>query len=543
MLHELVIENYAVVDRLRLRLHPGLNLLTGETGSGKSIVVDALSLLFGGRASANLVRTGESHARISGVFSVPPKLDLDGFAIDDSELLVEREVLAEGKSRAYVNNRPATVALLKQLAPYLGDIHGQHEQQQLFAPDAQLAMLDAFAAIDRTGIAKIYQQWRDTGEELAGLERAEQEKLRLLDLWTFQLQEIQGVNPRPGEDTALEEERRLLMNLTRVQENSSDAYSALYEAPDSAYSQIRAAQKRIDDLLRIDTSLAPVAEAMSTAAIHIEEASYLLRDYLSKLESSPERVDEVEERLAAFDKLKRKYGSSMDEVLAYLADVQQKVEALEHSSERTAELRQRREELARAFESAAAALTRRRNEAAADLARRVVKELASLAMERAQLHVRVSPDAWSPTGADAVVFLFSANAGEEPRPLDKVASGGELSRIALALKTCTTTKTTSRTLVFDEVDAGVSGRAAEGIGRRLKKLGERDQVLCVTHLAQVAGFADHHFRVSKKESKGRTTAAVEELDPKGRIEEVGRLLSGAKLTEEALRQAEKLIQG
>jgi DNA repair protein RecN (Recombination protein N) len=232
----------------------------------------------------------------------------------------------------------------------------------------------------------------------------------------------------------------------------------------------------------------------------------------------------------------------MDEVLAYLADIREKLEALEHSGERMAELRKRREELACAFENAAAGLTRRRKEAGQELARRVVKELASLAMDRATFQVQVAPAAWSPDGADTVAFLFSANAGEEPKPLDKVASGGELSRIALALKTCAGGKAASRTLVFDEVDAGVSGRAAEGIGRRLKKLGERDQVLCVTHLAQVAGFADHHYRVAKKESKGRTVATVEELDREGRVQEVGRLLSGATLTPEALKQAEKLIQ-
>jgi DNA repair protein RecN (Recombination protein N) len=542
MLHELVIENYAVVERLRLRLHPGLNVLTGETGSGKSIVVDALSLLLGGRASADMVRSGAGQARISGIFSVTPGLDLDGFQVEDNELLVEREVLAEGKSRAYVNNRPATVTLLKQLAPYLGDIHGQHEQQSLFAADAQLQILDSFAGIDRSGVAGLYQQWRECGDELAELERSEQEKLRLLDLWTFQRQEIETVNPQAGEDGALEDERRVLMNLGRVQENAGSAYAALYEAPESAYSQMRVAQKRIDDLLRIDSNLGPVAEAVQSAAIQVQEASYVLRDYLSRLEASPERLDEVEERLSAFDKLKRKYGSRMEEVLAYLAETRQRLEALEHSGERMAELRKRREDLAGSFEKAAAGLTRRRIEAGLELARRIAKELSSLAMERATFQAQVTPAPWSPSGADAAMFLFSANAGEEPKPLDKVASGGELSRIALAVKTCAGGKGASRTLVFDEVDAGVSGRAAEGIGRRLKKLGERDQVLCVTHLAQVAGFADHHYRVSKKESKGRTVASVEELDRNGRVQEVGRLLSGATLTQEALRQAEKLIQ-
>ena len=493
-----MIENYAVVDRLRVRFHPGLNLLTGETGSGKSIVVDALGLLFGGRASADMIRSGQDRARVSGIFTVPDlgKLDL---AVEDGELLIEREILAGGKSRAFIGSRPAAVSLLREIAPLLGDIHGQHEQQLLFSSDAQLRMLDLFADPGES-VRDLFQSWTATGKELSELERTEQEKLRLLDLWSFQKKEIESAEPKPGEDAALDQERRRLMNLGRIQESAGAAFAALYDSPESALALVRAATKKLDEVARIDASVAPIREALEPAAIAIQEASYTLRDYLDKLEANPARQEQLEERLAVLDKLKRKYGATLEEVIAFLAEVREQISAVENAGERMATLRKQQTELAARFEAAAARLTAVRKKAARDLERRVVTELASLAMDRSVFRIEVTAAPWSETGADAGRFLVSANPGEEPRPLDKVASGGELSRIALALKTCLAATGAGRTLVFDEVDAGVGGRAAEGIGRRLKKLAASDQVLCVTHLAQIAGFADHHYLVEKHES-------------------------------------------
>jgi DNA repair protein RecN (Recombination protein N) len=541
VLLELVIENYAVVDRLRVRFHPGLNLLTGETGSGKSIVVDALGLLLGGRTSSELIRTGAERARVSGIFTVPRAIPVEGVDPVDGEILVEREMLSGGKSRAYLDSRPVTVALLKELAPYLGDIHGQHEQQMLFSPTAQLQMLDSFAGAENPA-ADLYREWRAAGGELDELERGEQEKLRLMDVWSFQHNEIERAQVRAGEDTGLEDERRVLANLGRIQENAGAAFAALYDSPESALALVRLAAKKLDELMRIDGSLAAVRETLDPAEIHLREASNALRDYLSHLEANPGRLDQIEERLAALDKLKRKYGATLEEVLAFLDDVRAKIAAVENSGERMEALRKRRAALAAAFEAAAARLSSCRKKAARELEKRVVAELAALAMERTVFRVEVSPAEWSETGADAVRFLVSPNVGEEPRPLEKVASGGELSRIALALKTCLASGESGRTLVFDEIDAGVGGRAAEGIGRRLKKLASADQVLCVTHLAQVAGFADHHYVVEKKEVRGRTVAVMEELDSTARVREIGRMLSGEKLTAEAMKQAEQLIR-
>jgi DNA repair protein RecN (Recombination protein N) len=552
MLLELVVENYAVVERLRVHFHPGLNLLTGETGSGKSIVVDALALLLGGRASADMIRTGEARARVAGIFEVREQaamrrlLEPAGLEIEDGELLVEREILGGGKSRAFVGSRPVSAALLRELAPLLADIHGQHDQQLLFAADAQRDMLDAFAAkSDLLGrVAALYQQWRAAAAELEQLEHNEQEKLRLLDLWSFQRKEIESAALEDGEDASLENERRVLQNVQKLQQSATTAYEAVYDNPESALALARLAAKRVEELVRIDASLVGLREHLQAAELNLQEAGYGLRDYLSHLEANPGRLEEVEMRLATIGRLKRKYGQSIAEILAFLAETRSQIADVETAGERMETLRKEQKRLAAEFEKAAAELSEARKAAGRRLEKRVEAELAQLAMERTLFRVVVAEAPWSASGADAVEFLVSPNLGEEPRALEKVASGGEISRIALALKTCLSGGKTSagRTLVFDEVDAGVGGGVAEGVGRRLKKLSAANQVLCVTHLPQIAGFADHHYRVEKTEVRGRTVATVEELAGEARTREIGRMLSGQTLTEEALKHAEQLIR-
>ncbi len=546
---ELAVENYAVIERVRVRFHRGLNLLTGETGSGKSIVVDALGLLFGGRASAETIRAGADRARVSGIFEVTPAkalkdlLDGAGIEIEDNEILVEREILANGKSRAFVASRPVTGALLRELAPHLGDIHGQHDQQQLFKSEAQREMLDSFAGADGT-IAGLYEGWRRAAAELEQLERTAQEKLRLADLWSFQRNEIEAVAPRANEDAELENERRVLRNVVKIEESASAAYAALYDAETSATAQLQMVLKRLDELARIDEGVGAIAAALKPAVFAVEEAADALRHYLGKLEADPARLDEVESRMAALEKLKRKYGSSLDEVLAFLEDVRRELSAVETSSDRQTALRKEVAGLGAAYESAAKKLTAVRTAAAKRMSKAVEAELGSLAMERTRIEIRVSPAAWSEHGADAIEFLMSANAGEEPKALDRIASGGELSRVALALKTCASRpgKGVPRTLVFDEVDAGVGGSAAEAVGRRLKKLSASSQILCVTHLPQIAGFADHHYYVEKHEERGRTLATMVELSAAERTREIGRMLSGERVTAEALKHAEQLMK-
>ena len=552
---ELLVENYAVVERVRVRFHAGLNLLTGETGSGKSIVVDALGLVLGARASADMVRSDTDRARVSAIFEAPRDpacralLDEAGVPVEDEEVLIEREVLAGGKSRSFIGSRPVTAALLRQLAPFLGDIHGQHEQQQLSSAPAQLQVLDEFAgsAEERDQAGELFLEWKSIEREVDELNRSEQENLRLADLWSFQRKEIEAAALKPGEDAQLDNERLVLRNVAKLQESAGAAYAALYDAPENASAQVRAALKKIDELCRIDRSLEDIAETLRAATIGIDEASDRIRDYLDRLEADPQRLEDVESRLALIERLKRKYGSTLDDVLAFLDQVRSQMDSVESAGERRAKLDKEAAEKRAAYQDAAAALTKLRKSAAAKLAKKVESEMHSLALENAVFRVEVLPAEPSETGADRVEFLISANPGEEPRSLDRVASGGELSRIALALRTSTgapsrSAKSVERTLVFDEIDTGIGGSVAEAVGRRLKKLSAANQVLCVTHLAQVASFADHHYFVEKREVKGRTVAEVEELTGAARTREIGRMLSGQRVTPEALKHAEQLIR-
>ncbi|MBV9768428.1 MAG: DNA repair protein RecN, partial [Bryobacterales bacterium] len=535
-----------------------LNLLTGETGSGKSIVVDALGLVLGGRASGDMVRSDTERARIVAVFEAPANpalldlLERAGAPVEDGELLIEREILSGGKSRAFLGNRPVTMALLREVAPFLGDIHGQHEQQQLFSSSAQLQFLDEFAGLEhqREEAADLFRRWRGLDSELEELKRSEQEKLRMMDLWSFQRKEIDEAALKPDEDIQLEQERVVLRNVAKLQDNANAAYAALYEDQASVSTLLRAALRKVEELARIDGSLERVAETLQSAAISVDDASDSIRDYLDKLEADPKRLDEIESRLALIERLKRKYGANLQDVLAFLDDVRSKIEAIETASERKAKLERDLAEASAAYENRAHQLTGARRSAAEQLANKVETELDSLALESAVFRIEVREARWSENGVDRVEFLISANAGEEPRPLDKVASGGELSRIALALKTSLArtgaqvarANGAQRTLVFDEIDTGIGGGVAEAVGRKLKKLSASNQVLCVTHLAQVASFADHHYSIEKLEVKGRTVAEIEELTGEARTREIGRMLSGQKVTPEALKHAEQLIR-
>jgi DNA repair protein RecN (Recombination protein N) len=548
------VENFAVVERLRLGLHSGLNALTGETGSGKSLVVDALSLLLGGRASTEMIRTGAERAFVSGRFELPHDAGLTalltdaGIEAEDGELVIEREILSSGKSRAYAANRPVTAALLRDIAPFLGDIHGQHDQQKLLSSDAQRELLDDAATADAelSAVEMAWREWSAAIAELADLDRTEQEKLRLADLWNMQRREIEALNLQTGEDARLEQESSVLSNVARLTENVNEAFDSLSESEDSASKTIARAMKRLEDIVRIDAKMGGILELLQPARIAVSEAARELSHYLGALEADPARLESVETRLAQIEKLKRKYGATIDEVLAFLADVQSKLDAVESAAERRIALQQRIAQLEDAYRKAALILRVLRQKTAKSLQKAVESELADLAMKGVTFRIVMRESEPSPHGLDSVEFLVSANVGEEPRPLDRVASGGELSRIALALKACLALRPAksggARTLVFDEVDSGVGGAAADTIGRRLKRIARSSQVLCVTHLAQIASFADHHYVVEKKQAGGRTTASVEELDAEQRVREIGRMLSGQHLSEEALRHAARLVE-
>lgn len=559
MLLELNAENYAVVEKLRVRFHRGLNLLTGETGSGKSIIVDALSLLLGARASSDVIRADNRRARVAGVFEVDHgstgngSLSQAGIEPENGELIVEREILANGKSRAYVNGRVVTLGVLRELAAALADIHGQHEQQRLFSARAQLDMLDAFAetAPQLAEVAEIYREWRAAADRLRELRNNEQERLRLLDLYRFQHREIAEAKLDASEWQALERERDVLSNIERVLESAARAYEALYDAEDSATAQLAAAQRDVEELSRFDTDAAAWRSPLESARASVDDVALDLRSYRDRLEPDPRRLAEIEDRLALIERLCRKYGPTLTEVIAYGQEVERRLADLESSDEQIERIEAAQAESATRYAARAAALSNKRQQASKRLSKLVEKELASLAMEKAVFQVDFGPPdaaSWSPSGIDKVRFLISTNRGHPPRPLADVASGGELSRIALALKTCLLPalpvegNAIPRTLVFDEIDSGIGGRVAEFVGRRLHDLARSHQVLCVTHLPQVAGFADAHYHVQKREGKTAAFATLSELSEPERVAELARMLSGENVTASAVEHAQEMLE-
>ncbi|HEX8924994.1 MAG TPA: DNA repair protein RecN [Terriglobales bacterium] len=557
MLRELRVENYAVIDNVAVQFGPGLNLLTGETGAGKSILIDALGLLLGDKAYSDVVRHGTDKAVVSAVFeadaaALDAVLEDNGLDGEGHEIILRREILANGKGRVFVNNQPATVAVLKQLAPYLGVIHAQNESLSAFDPAARLELLDASAGVDLTTTGSAYRAWRELGERITELEQGEQDKLRLVDLWSFQLKEIDTAKPEIGEDEKLEAEKRILANSERLYAAAQGAYDALYESAGSALANVRAAMKHIEDLARFDEKFRESVDQLESARITVEDISQTLRDYADAIEASPERLAEVEDRLATLDRLRRKYGRTLQEVLVYADDLRRKLNEIENKDEVLRELRAQQSKAAAQYLDLARALSRRRYEAARKLEKVVEAEINDLSMKaRFKIDVSGSDEQgnWTASGFDRVAYLIATNAGQPMGPIEHIASGGELSRVMLALKasveagrTSKKSADTQRMLVFDEIDAGIGGRAADSVGKKLKSLARNKQVVCITHLPQIASFADQHFLIEKREAAGKTRTSVRPLDAEERKHELARMLSGAKVTDASLKNAEQMLK-
>jgi DNA repair protein RecN (Recombination protein N) len=559
MLIELRAENYAVIDHAIASFGPGLNLLTGETGAGKSILVDALALLMGGKSSADVVRHGAEKASVSCVFESTPGADAileeNGIDSEGPEVILRREIFSNGKGRVFVNNQPATVALLRQLAPELALVHAQSETFSSFDPTQQRILLDRFAGISSDAVAKAHARWSAAAGKLNDLLHGEQDRLRMVDLWTYQRKEIETAHLATGEDEALETEKRVLANAEKIYALAHTAFDQLYESDSSAESTLRAALRNVEELARFDARFADAAQQLAAARATTSDIGTTLRDYAEGINASPERLAEIEDRLALLDRLKRKYGKTVAEVIAFGDDVARKLSEVEDRDEALKTLRADLEESATAYKKAAAALTAERNTAATKLAKLAEAQINSLAM-KVRFQVAVTADeqetGWAQSGWDAVEFCIATNPGEPLKPLIEIASGGELSRVLLALKVAveessskanknSRKKTTPRTLVFDEIDIGIGGRAAEAVGQKLKALGRAQQVLCVTHLPQIAAFADQHLAVEKREKDGRTQTQIRVLDDRARTHEVARMLSGAKVTETSLQHATQMI--
>jgi DNA repair protein RecN (Recombination protein N) len=566
MLLELRAENYAVIDHAIAVFGPGLNLLTGETGAGKSILVDALALLMGDKASADVVRHGADRAVVACVFESTPgaeaTLEANGIDPEGAEVILRREILVNGKGRVYVNNQPATVAVLRELAPELALVHAQSETLGAFDAAQQRGLLDRFAGLAAEGrlteaVAAAFGRWRETAERLDELQRDEQDRLHAADLWSFQSREIADVKPVAGEDEALETERRVLTNAEKLYGAAMGAYNRLYEASDSAEVSLRAAERHVQEVVRYDSKFAEAVQQLASARAVIEDVGATMRDYAEEIQASPERLAEIEDRLAMLDRLKRKYGSTLDEVIAYGEEVARKLAEVEN---RDATLKQLQTELAlaaEAYQVAAGALSTERTAAAKrleKLAERQINDLAMKARFTVAVTARQEESAWTVHGWDLIQCLIATNAGEPLKPLDEIASGGEMSRVLLALKVSVeeganlaATKgkrktAVPRTLVFDEIDIGIGGRAAEAVGQKLKALSRAQQVLCVTHLPQIAAFADQHFLIEKHERQGRTKTSVRLMDDAERTQEIARMLSGATLTETSVKHAEQMLK-
>lgn len=552
MLRFLKVANIAVIENVEVEFEPGLNLLTGETGSGKSLLVDAVTMLLGERAGADVLRSGEARGYIEGIFRLETwpedlvALFHDAGVEVEEELILRREISASGRSRIFANDRLVTQAFVRAVRPHLVDIYGQGEAPMALVGGRPLRLLDSYAQTDelRRRVEELALAYREIERALDELSRAEAERLRLLDVYQFQIREIERVHPTLGEDEELGRERALLANAETLFQLAQEAYAELYEADDSMVRKGARVYRRLEQLRGMDERAAGALELLERARIFLEEVAYFLRDYREGIRFSPERLAEVEGRLAELERLKRKYGPTLREVLETLAELKAKYEELASADMRRGELEERRKRLQAEYRQLAGELSRKREQAARALERAVTAELRALALERGRFQVALVPveEFPSPEGMERVQFLVALNVGEEPRPVAKVASGGELSRIMLALKTVASRWRGPRTLIFDEIDVGIGGRVAEIVGERLKQLGERYQVLCVTHQPQIARFADAHYRVVKEVVGGRTQVRVERLGQMERVEELARMLGGREITEVVRRHARELIR-
>ncbi len=537
MIRFLAIRHLAVIDRLDVEFGPGLTVLTGETGAGKSMLVEAVGLIVGGRASPDLVRTGEATATVQAIIESP----------EGRELVVRREVSGQGRSRAFLNDELVTTAMLRERCGPLVDLHGQHEHQRLLDPATHLDLVDLFAGLTepRAEVAMRFARWRQARQRLEALRLDERERAARLDLLTFQLSEIDCAGLQPGEDSALAATRQVLANAERLQRLCGEAYTALYEGDQAVLSGLGLVWRRLEELKALEPRVGPYLEARASIKAQLEDLAYFLRSYAAGLDASPARLQEVEDRLALIERLKRKYGPTLDDVRARQAAMRTELSELETADSQLAE-RQAAAETARAeFLAAARDLSAARRGAAVSFARALEEAVAELAMPKTRCEVRFAPEGdettWTERGIDQAEFYISPNPGEELRPLARIASGGELSRLMLALKTLAPTDAPGKTLVFDEVDAGIGGGTADVVGRRLRQLGERYQVLCITHLPQIAAYGAHHVRIEKSVKGGRTLTRVMSLDGTERAQEIARMIGGRHVTESVLASARDLL--
>lgn len=544
MLKELRIKNLAIIDDLRVRFEDGLNVLTGETGAGKSIIVDSLSLALGSRAQSDLIRSGEKEAVVQAYFAVEKFNELPDIGIDISDgLILRRSISATGKSRAYINDIMVSLQSLAEISKSLVDIHGQHEHQSLLSVDKHRLFLDSYGKLqeDRGKVELLYKEVQTLKIEEDDLKQKVKDRAHRLDLLRFQINEIGTAFLKVGEKENLIEEKTILSNLSRLNELTETAYSMIYGSEGSCVERLSFIIAKVREISSIDHSVSDILNMLESALPAIEDAAISIRGYKDKYDFEPEKLSEIEERLELIKKLEKKYGEGIETVLRYRDNAEKELKGLEFTDERLdsieAELKVKEETLL----SAALSLTGKRKKIAKKIEELVKNELRELAFSKAEFEIDIKQEAISPHGLDKVEFLFSANPGEPPRPLAKIASGGELSRVMLALKSILADFDSIPVLIFDEVDAGIGGKTAEGVGKKLKAISNKHQVLCTTHLPQIASMGDFHLKIEKGQRDGRVYVEVKELKGRERQNEIARMLSG-KITEVSLKHAKELIE-
>jgi DNA repair protein RecN (Recombination protein N) len=561
MLKELNIKNFAIIEQLRVEFTPGLCVFSGETGAGKSIVVDALNLALGERASADLIRTGCPEAVVEAAFELNGRgrkelaslLESQGIEIDPAEDLIVRRVLsASGKNKVYINGSLANLAALAALGASLADIHGQHEHQSLLSPEKQMDLLDSFGGHGevREAVAEAYRSLQDVRAKLAELEAGERDRAQREDMLRFQKNEIEAAMLKPGEDGELASEQKVLANSEKLSALAALVDENLHSSDESALASLKKAATGLKDIAAIDSRLAGAVELLESGRAQIEEAAREVASYRDGIEFDPTRLEWIGDRLDALHKLKKKYGDTTEDILGFGAKAAAELERMERSTEEIERLKSEIQAVKFGLTDKANELTGKRVAAARALEKKVEAELGQLGMKKTAFSIAVTQEAGGdtldgrklgPRGADRVEFLISPNPGEEPKPLAKIASGGELSRIMLALKTILVEGDSIPTVVFDEVDAGIGGAIAEEVGRKLRRVAAKRQVFCITHLPQIACMADSHYGVSKSVIKDRTSTEVRVLSEKERVGEIARMLGGKTITEATLRHAEEMI--
>lgn len=542
MLKELIIKNFAIIDDLTVRFENGFNVLTGETGAGKSIIVDALGIALGSRSQSDLVRSGEKEATVQAYFEVEGD-NIPDLGIDTSDsLILRRSVAYGGKSRAYINDTMVSLQSLLNVGRSLVDIHGQHEHQSLLSLDKQKLLLDSYGKLhsDREMIESLYKEVQTLDKEKNDLKQKVKERAQKLDLLRFQIHEIDAASLKLGEKDSLTEEKTILSNLSRLKELTEMAYSMLYESENSCTEKLSSVIAKVRDMSSIDQGVSDTLNLLESSLPFIEDAAISLRGLKDRYDLEPDRLSAIEERLELIKKLEKKYGEGFETILHYRDDAEKELKALELTDERLdsieSELKEKEDKLMKTSD----ALSEKRKIIAKKIEGLVMNELQELAFSNAEFRIDIREAPVASTGIDRVEFLFSANPGEPPKPLTKVASGGELSRVMLALKNILAGVDNIPVLIFDEVDAGIGGRTAERVGKKLKAISNRHQVLCTTHLAQIASLGDLHLKINKKQKGERVYVEVRELTGSERLDEIARMLSG-KVTEVSLRHAKELL--